>query len=104
DYYRSSDGRYLSIAGLEPKFWKGFSEAIERPDLTELGSSLDLDTQRYLKSEIQQTIVSRTCEEWLGIFARIDVCVEPNLSVSEVAQHPQTQARELVVSVPKGDG
>lgn len=104
DYYRTSDGRYLSIAGLEPKFWQGFCAAIDRPDLIELGSSLDLDTQRSLKSEIQRTIASRTCEEWMGIFARIDVCVEPVLQVSEVVQHPQTQARELVVSVPKGDG
>ncbi len=104
DYYRTSDGCYLSVGSLEPKFWKGFCEAINRPDLIESGGSFDPQTQRHLKSEIQKTIASRTCEEWLRVFARIDVCVEPVLSVSEVAQHPQTQARELVVSVPKGDG
>jgi alpha-methylacyl-CoA racemase len=104
DYYRTSDGRYLSVASLEPKFWKGFCEAIDRPDLIELGGLFDPQTQRHLKSEIQRTIASRTCAEWLGVFARIDVCVEPVLRVSEVAQHPQTQIRGIVVSVPKHDG
>ncbi len=104
DYYRTSDGRYLSVASLEPKFWRGFCEAIDRPDLIESGGLLDPQTQRHLKSEIQKTIASHTCADWLRVFARVDVCVEPVLSVSEMAQHPQTQAREMVVSVPKGDG
>ncbi|RME48583.1 MAG: CoA transferase, partial [Caldilineae bacterium] len=33
DYYRTADGRYLSVGSLEPKFWAGFCEAIERPEL-----------------------------------------------------------------------
>ena len=35
DYYRTKDGRYLSVGSLEPKFWQGFCEAIGRPDLVE---------------------------------------------------------------------
>ena len=29
------DGRYLSVGSLELKFWQGFCQAIERPDLIE---------------------------------------------------------------------
>ena len=30
--YRTRDGRYMSLAALEPKFWKGFCDAVERPE------------------------------------------------------------------------
>ena len=34
------------------------------------------------------------------VFASLDACVEPLLSFSESAAHPQIKARELVVEVP----
>ncbi len=33
DYYETSDGRYLAVGSLEPKFWAGFCAAIGRDDL-----------------------------------------------------------------------
>jgi crotonobetainyl-CoA:carnitine CoA-transferase CaiB-like acyl-CoA transferase len=34
----------------------------------------------------------------------LDVCVEPVLTVPEMLAHPHTQARGLVVNVPRPDG
>lgn len=33
DFYQTSDGRYLAVGSLEPKFWHGFCQAIGDPDL-----------------------------------------------------------------------
>jgi len=33
DYYRTRDGRYLSVGCIEFRFWRGFCGAIGRPDL-----------------------------------------------------------------------
>jgi crotonobetainyl-CoA:carnitine CoA-transferase CaiB-like acyl-CoA transferase len=105
DFYRTSDGRYLSVGSLEPKFWTGFCQAIERPDLVEDGFKTDdLARQQTLKLEIQKTVGSRTFDEWISIFAKIDVCVEPVMTVSEMVDHPQTQSRQMIVEVPKPDG
>jgi len=105
DYYRTADGRYLSVGSLEPKFWQGFCQAIERLDLIEAGFDIyDLDKQRMVKAEIKQTIASRTFEDWLAVFAEIDVCVEPVLTAAEMVEHPQTKARQMIVEVPKPDG
>jgi len=104
DFYRTRDGRYLAVGCLEPKFWRGFCQAIERPDLIERGFEPDLAGQQALKADIQETIASRTLEEWLPIFAGRDVCVEPVLAVEEMIEHPQTQARQMIVGVPKPDG
>ena len=49
-------------------------------------------------------IRSRTLEEWQDVFAKLDVCVEPVLSVNEALSHPHTQARSMIVSVPHTDG
>jgi crotonobetainyl-CoA:carnitine CoA-transferase CaiB-like acyl-CoA transferase len=40
----------------------------------------------------------------MEVFTRLDVCVEPVLTLPEMLAHPQTQARGLIVDVPKPDG
>ena len=104
DYYETKDGRFLSVGSLEPKFWQGFCQAIERPDLITDGGSLDTAVQQTLKTEIRNTLKSRTLDEWVDIFSQIDVCVEPVLSIPEMVEHPQTKARGMVVDVPRDDG
>ncbi len=104
DFYRTRDGRYFSVAGLEPKFWAGFCQAIERPDLIAQNNFFDLESQAALKAEIRRTIAARSFDEWMAVFETLDICVEPVLSVEEMAAHPQTQARQMIVEVPKPDG
>ncbi|MFN8486894.1 MAG: CaiB/BaiF CoA-transferase family protein [Caldilineaceae bacterium] len=104
DCYRTSDDRYLSVGGLEPKFWSGFCQAIGRPDLISQGLNAAPSAQQTLKQAIAETISARPLAEWMAIFEQVDVCVEPVLSVAEARAHPQTQARQMVVAVPKPDG
>ena len=104
DIYRCGDGRYLSVGSLEPKFWQGFCQAIEQPAWIERGADRSPQAQQSLKADIQAVIVTRSLEEWRAIFDQVDVCVEPVLTVEEMVDHPQTEARQMVVGVPKPDG
>jgi alpha-methylacyl-CoA racemase len=104
DYYRTRDGRYLSVGGLEPKFWQGFCQVIDRPDLIKKGADSDKATQEQLKVEISKVLIQKTQAEWIAIFSEVDVCVEPVLNTAEVVNHPHTVARNLIVEVPKADG
>ena len=104
NFYRTHDGRYLSVGSLEPKFWTGFCQAIERPDLIDKGYEPDLEVQKALKVDIQEIIATRTLDEWMVSFAMVDVCVEPVLTIEEMIEHPQTQARQMIVEVPTQDG
>lgn len=105
DFYSTADGRYLAVGSLEPQFWQGFCQAIDRPDLMEDGLKTDdLDRQQRVKAAIRQAIVGRTFAEWVSLFATLDVCVEPVLTIAEMVDHPQTQARRMIVDVPKADG
>ena len=104
DLYETADGRWLSVGSLEPKFWEGFCAAIGRLDLVAPGLSLDPADQAWVKAEASATIVARPLDEWAMVFAPLDVCVEPVLTVPEMLASPQVVARGLVVDVPKPEG
>jgi len=98
DYYRSRDGRWMSVGSLEPAFMQQLCAALGRPELAALG--LDPALKQALQVEFEKRSFDELCES----FATVDACVEPVLSFSEALEHPQLKARELVSQVPRGDG
>jgi crotonobetainyl-CoA:carnitine CoA-transferase CaiB-like acyl-CoA transferase len=104
DYYRSRDGRWFSVGSLEPAFMQALCDALGRPELGKRGLSAVAADQRALKHELQIEFERRGFAELEACFAAIDACVEPVLSFSEAAEHPQLQARQVVTQVPRGDG
>ena len=100
-YYRTRDGRWLSVGSLEPQFMQQFCQALGRPELAARGLSPKPDEQRALKREIEIEIEKRDLAEWNQLFASLDACVEPMLSLGEAVEHPQFKARELISDVPR---
>jgi crotonobetainyl-CoA:carnitine CoA-transferase CaiB-like acyl-CoA transferase len=92
------------VGSLEPQFWRGFCAAIGRPELIEPGLAAVPGQVADLKGEIGAVIKGRELGEWTAVFAEYDVCVEPVLTVPEMLEHPQTQARGMVVEVEQGNG
>jgi crotonobetainyl-CoA:carnitine CoA-transferase CaiB-like acyl-CoA transferase len=101
DYYRTRDGRWFSVGSLEPQFMQQFCAAIGRPELAARGLSQRPEDQQALKREIAIEFERRDFSEWNDVFAALDACVEPMLSLSEAVSHPQIQARQLVTQVPR---
>ena len=104
DIYETKDGRFLSVGALEPKFWQGFCQAIGREDLFVPGLNFEVTNQQRFKAEIRQVIQSQPLAHWRDLFAQLDVCVEPVLTSEEAIHHPQTQARNMIIEVPTGNG
>ncbi|UVE18981.1 CoA transferase [Pseudomonas sp. LS44] len=101
DYYRSRDGRWLSVGSLEPQFMQQLCSALGRPELAARGLSRKPEDQQALKRELQIEFELRDFAEWCELFAGLDACVEPMLGLAEAIEHPQLKARELVVEVPR---
>ncbi|WP_278959089.1 CaiB/BaiF CoA transferase family protein [Aquipseudomonas alcaligenes] len=99
DYYRTRDGRWLSVGSLEPQFMQQFCAAIGRPELAALG--LSPKDQKALKREIEIEIEKHDLVDWQQRFAALDACVEPVLKLSEAVEHPQLKARGVVTEVPR---
>ena len=104
DCYETADGRWLSVAGLEPQFFAQFCQAIGHPEWSAKGLALNPDIQGPLKQDIAQVIKARTFAEWVAVFGELDACVEPVLRFSEACEHPQILERELLVDVPTASG
>jgi crotonobetainyl-CoA:carnitine CoA-transferase CaiB-like acyl-CoA transferase len=85
--YETSDGKYLTLAAIEPHFWGDFCRTIGRPDLIERQFDPDLEP------EIGIIFKGKTREEWLALFAENDACVEPVNSIEEMLADPQVGAR-----------
>ena len=73
--YECADGRYVTVAALEPKFWVRLCELLERPDLA--GRSHDAH------EELEALFRTRTSGEWLCLLAREDTMVGPVASLAE---------------------
>lgn len=96
DYYATADGRHFSVGSLEPQFLALFCEAMGHPDWLALAQS-DMPA---LKREIRDAFQRQPFAHWCELFATVDCCVEPVLTLEESASHPQLQARGMVVDVP----
>ncbi|CAI8760700.1 alpha-methylacyl-CoA racemase [Pseudomonas sp. IT-P253] len=104
DYYRSRDGRWLSVGSLEPAFMQQLCTALGRPELAAQGLSPKPEQQQALKNELKIEFERHDFAELCTLFAGVDACVEPVLSVGEAVRHPHLKARALVTEVPWGDG
>ena len=76
--------------------------ALGRPELA--AHNLKPEQQRVLKQALQVEFEKRSFDELCELFAGLDACVEPVLTLSEAVAYPQLKARALVSQVPRGDG
>ena len=90
--YECKDGRYYSVAALEPKFWTSLCEALERPDLIDRQYSEDADVQ----ADLEEIFKTRTRDQWEKKLRDLDSCCEPVLDLDEVPSHPQVAARRAL--------
>lgn len=105
DYYETKDGRYFSVGSLEPHFRKRLCEALEIPELIDHTFNDSPYTQKRFKEAVADAFKSKTFEQWRRVFNdKFDGCVEPVLTFEEACEHPQLQARSMVVEIEKDDG
>ena len=98
DYYETSDGGFMSVGSLEPKFWENFCRAIGREDL--IKGTVSPENAAQVKQEIRAIFRSKTRAEWTEIFAKADACVQPVLDLDEaLLQDEQIKKRGMVVDV-----
>jgi alpha-methylacyl-CoA racemase len=80
--YETADGRHLTVAALEPKFFARLCELIGQPELAERQWS---DGQEQLASELARTFATRSLATWLDLFDGEDVSVGPVATLAEAA-------------------
>jgi crotonobetainyl-CoA:carnitine CoA-transferase CaiB-like acyl-CoA transferase len=80
--YETADGRHLTVAALEPVFFRRLTELLGRPELAE--RQFDAD-QEALATELAAIFAARSLADWLELFDAEDVCVGPVATIAEAA-------------------
>jgi alpha-methylacyl-CoA racemase len=96
--YATSDGEFVSVGAMEPRFYRSFMKGLGFSDET-IPPQDDRSQWEALKRRVAAIVRSRTRAEWLSIFDGTDACVTPVLSLGEAPDHPHNRERATFVDV-----
>ena len=96
--YETKDGKYVSIASIEAKF---YAELLERTGLdgADLPEQMDRASWPEQNRRFADVFKTKTRDEWCAIMEGSDICFAPVLSLDEAPAHPHIKARGTFVEV-----
>jgi crotonobetainyl-CoA:carnitine CoA-transferase CaiB-like acyl-CoA transferase len=94
--YETLDGRYLVLAGQEPKFIHNLLRAFGRPELAELCLRGPGPHQQAVMDFLAAEFRKKTFFEWQAYLATLDVCWGCINTLPEAVSHPNLLARGMI--------
>jgi len=96
DVYETSDGKYIAIGSIEPKF---YAELLRLTGLQneELPRQNDQSAWPTLKERVTKVFRTKTRDEWCRLMEGSEVCFAPVLTMQEAPNHPHNRLRETFV-------
>lgn len=98
DTYECADGNHVTIAALEPQFYKILIELLglgEEPDFTD---QMDRSKWPSAKLKMAQLFKSKTRGEWCELLEGTNACFAPVLNFEEARSHPHNAARKTFIN------
>jgi crotonobetainyl-CoA:carnitine CoA-transferase CaiB-like acyl-CoA transferase len=96
--YECADGRWISIAPIEGKF---YAELLQRLDIDPVVMPPQMDRAHWPEAQarLASLFKTRTREEWCELLEGTDACFAPVLTTDEATQHPHNAARQTYVEI-----
>jgi alpha-methylacyl-CoA racemase len=90
--YETADGKWVAVGPLEPQFWGALVRAL---GLDEASTPSPYVREQWdaCKKVLADAFRTRTRDEWAELFAPLDACVAPVLTLEEALEHPHNVAR-----------
>ena len=95
--YETGDGKYISIAAIEPHFWSGLCKILHKEHLVKKQFSVGREGEK-VRQEMMEVFLTKTLKEWMDILGPAGLCIAPVLSLKEALEHPQAKFRNVLVS------
>jgi alpha-methylacyl-CoA racemase len=96
DTYRARDGKWLSVAAIEHRFWRNLCAQLGLDEWAD--HQTDDAVQGEVRADLRRVFATKTRDEWVAQLAPADTCVAPVLTVDEVVDDPQYAARHAFVA------
>jgi alpha-methylacyl-CoA racemase len=93
--YGCADGKWLTVAAIESRFWANLCRAVGLERWTE--HQTDDDVQDEIRADLERVFRTRARDEWVAELGPADTCVAPVLSVPELVEDEQFAARNAFV-------
>ena len=100
--FQTEDGNLIIAAGNDGLFIK-LADALHRPDLAAnplfTTNALRNQHQEALRAEIESVLRTASTEHWISVLEAAGVPCGPVNNVAQALAHPQTAARNMLISV-----
>jgi CoA:oxalate CoA-transferase len=105
--FKTKDGNIIIAAGNDSLFVR-LCNALGKPamalDPDYLTNGSRQKNQKKLETEIEAILADKTTTEWIKIIGDAGVPCGPINNIAQALQHPQVEARNMLVTVPDGGG
>jgi alpha-methylacyl-CoA racemase len=98
DAYETADGKYVSIASIEARFYADLLDRLGLAD-EDLPPQMERDRWPESKERLAKLFRTRTRQQWCDLLEGTDVCFAPVLDFDEAPRHPHNVARRTFVEV-----
>ncbi|MCS6795644.1 MAG: CaiB/BaiF CoA-transferase family protein [Raineya sp.] len=97
--YMCKDGKYISFAALEPKFWIKFCNVVQKPEF--LGFAMPQDTKQMQqnKATLQAFFLTQDREYWLQLGKEHDLLISPVYEIDEIEKDMHLQERNMFLTL-----
>ena len=99
DCYECADGKFVSIAPLEPEFFAVLIDKLGLSDHEAMKNQYDAATWPAMRRAFEDTFKGETQAHWCQLLEGTDACFAPVLSTAEAAAHPHMTARDSFTGV-----
>ena len=97
--YRCSDGKFIAVGALEPKFFAKLIGGLGLDPSHYLPRQYDRSQWPALHREFEKIFADKPRDEWAALFDRSDACLVPVLDFEEAARQPHNAARSTFIEV-----
>lgn len=99
DTYRCADGKFVSVAPLEPEFYALLIGKLGLKDHPAVAIQFDAAQWPAMRQLLTDTFASQPRDHWTALLEGADACFAPVLDIHEARGHPHMQARGVFEDV-----
>jgi alpha-methylacyl-CoA racemase len=101
--YETKDGKHVTLAALESKFWHIFCTHIGHLELLPFHTPVGPGERAQAIEILRSVFKTKTRDEWIKELGDIDACVGPVYDIEEALNDPHVQARGIIFDGSQGE-
>jgi crotonobetainyl-CoA:carnitine CoA-transferase CaiB-like acyl-CoA transferase len=95
--YQCSDGRWLSVGSVEPRFFANLCRVLDCEHY--INYQDDPSKLEEIAQHFRKRFLMMTRDEWFEVLKQTDICAAPVYTMEEALRDPHNLARRMVVEV-----